>query len=174
MQNVEMWRSAIRPGHPGRVAAPELPLVATQQAQDNARNDQLVGMLNVFRRSGGLARAQEVACRFKGQSASDVSPLAGWIADRQVISLEWQSSIWLPLFQFNPSGMTLRAGLRAVLAELTQTHDDWGVATWFAQHNARLAGCTPAEMLAASASQVLNAAFAERAAAAGQVCGADA
>ena len=167
MQNVELWRSAIRPGNPGRAAAPELPALDTQLAQDCARSNQFLAMLNAFRRSGGLARAQEVSSRFRSQSAGDVSPLAGWIANRQVISLEWQSRIWMPLFQFNPSGMALRTGLSAVLAELKQIHDDWGVATWFSQPNARLAGGTPADMLAASASQVLNAAFAERSAAAG-------
>ena len=167
MQNVEMWRSAIRPGNPGRVAAPELPDLDIQPAQDFARNNQFLAMLNAFRRSGGLARAQEVSCRFRSQSASDVSPLAGWIANRQVISLEWQSKIWMPLFQFNPSALTLRTGLSAVLAELNQIHDDWGVATWFAQPNSRLAGGAPADMLAASASQVLNATFAERSAAPG-------
>lgn len=167
MQNVEMWRSAIRPGHPGRVAAPELPVLEAQLAQDFARNNQFVDMLNAFRRSGGLARAQEVACRFKSENSGNVSPLAGWIDNRQVISLEWQSKIWMPLFQFNPSGTTLRAGLSAVLSELIQVHDDWGVATWFSQPSSRLAGGTPADLLAASASQVLNAAFAERAAAAG-------
>ncbi len=167
MQNVEMWRSAIRPGQPGRASASELPVLDAQLAQDFARNNQFVDMLNAFRRSGGLARAQEVSCRFKSENSGAVSPLAGWIANRQVISLEWQSKIWIPLFQFNPSGMTLRAGLSAVLAELIKVNDDWCVATWFSQPNSRLAGATPADMLAASASQVLNAAFAERSAAAG-------
>jgi hypothetical protein len=93
---------------------------------------------------------------------NDVSPLAGWINNRQVISFEWQAKRWLPLFQFNPVGLSLRTGLKDVLIELLGLCDDWEVATWFARPNPWLAECAPADMLAVAVPQVLNAARAER------------
>jgi hypothetical protein len=162
MQNVEMLNS-VNLLQPLRcVVGPDGQSAANLQAQEYRKNSQFVGMLNAFRRSGGLARAQEVAARFSGQSASDMSPLAGWITKRQVISLEWQSRIWLPLFQFNPTGTTLRPGLSAVLAELVLVYDDWDVASWFAKPNSWLASATPADSMVVATPQVLLAARAER------------
>lgn len=130
--------------------------------QDVQRNNQFIELLNAFRCSGGLARVPEVAARFQLDGSRDVSPLASWINRRQVICIEWQSRQWLPLFQFNPLGLTLRAGLSAVLAELVGIHDDWQLASWFAQPNPWLADGVPADLLALAAPQVLNAAQAER------------
>lgn len=162
MQNVEML-TAVNLHQPLRcIAAPDGQSFVNPEGEEYLKNTQFVGMLNAFRRSGGLARAPEVAARFSRQSASDTSPLAGWIAKRQVISLEWQSRIWLPLFQFNPTGMTLRSGLDAVLAELVLLYDDWEVASWFSQQNPWLASATPADSLAVATTQVLHAARAER------------
>lgn len=162
MQTVEML-TAVNLHQPLRcIAAPDGQSFASPQAEEYLKNNQFVGMLNAFRRSGGLARAPEVAARISRQSVSDMSPLAGWIAKRQVISLEWQSRIWLPLFQFNPTGMTLRSGLGAVLAELVLIYDDWEVASWFSQPNPWLARATPADSLAVATSQVHHAARAER------------
>jgi hypothetical protein len=131
-------------------------------AQENQRNLQFVELLNAFRRSGGLARAPEVAARFHAYGGNDVSPLAGWINKRQVICFEWQTKRWMPLFQFNPVGLSLRAGLNHVLDELLVVCDDWELAIWFAQPNPWLADRTPTDMLAVAAPQVLNAARAER------------
>jgi hypothetical protein len=131
-------------------------------AQENQRNLQFVELLNAFRRSGGLARVPEVAARFRMYDPKDVSPLAGWINNRQVISFEWQAKRWLPLFQFNPVGLSLRAGLQDVLTELLGVCDDWEVSAWFARPNPWLAERAPADMLAVAVPQVLNAARAER------------
>ncbi len=131
-------------------------------AIDQLKNTQFVNLLNAFRRSGGLARVPEVAARFRMYDSNDVSPLAGWINNRQVISFEWQAKRWLPLFQFNPVGLSLRAGLKDVLTELLGVSDDWEVAAWFARPNPWLAERAPADMLAVAVPQVLSAARAER------------
>jgi len=144
----------------GRLAAPEA-RNGKHLAQEMQKNQQFVDLLNAFRRSGGLARMPEVAARFQMHGFNNVSPLAGWINKREVISFEWQSRLWMPLFQFNPMGLTLRAGLSDVLAELPEAYDEWEVANWFAQPNPWLAACAPADMLAVAAAQVRNAARAE-------------
>lgn len=162
MQNAEMLRSVMPAPSAGFFLGPSGQCHASGQVQENQRNTQFVGLLNAFRRSGGLARAPEVAARFKRQGVDDVSQLAAWLVKRQVISVEWQTKIWLPLFQFNPNGMALRTGLSSVLAELVARYDDWDLANWFAQPNVWLADCAPADVLAIAAPQVLNAARATR------------
>ncbi len=126
------------------------------------KNDRFVDLLNAFRPSGGLARVTEVAARFQMHGVQEVSPLAGWISRREVICFEWQSRLWLPLFQFNPVGLTLRAGLGDIVAELPEVYSDWEVATWFAYPNPLLEHRAPADMLAVAAAQVRDAARVER------------
>lgn len=167
MQSPDLLRTALAPRGFDDHAIPVANNAASRLAQDVHRNNQFVDLLNAFRRSGGLARAPEVAGRFQCRGGLEVSPLSGWINKREVICIEWQSRQWLPLFQFNPVGLTLRAGLSTVLAELVGIYDDWQLATWFAQSNPWLADCTPADTLAVAAPQVLNAARAERFVAAG-------
>ena len=136
--------------------------LADHYAQENQLNLHFVELLNAFRRSGGLARVPEVAARFQAYGTDDVSPLMRWVNSRQVISFEWQGKQWMPLFQFNPVGLSLRAGLSNVLDELRGVCDDWELATWFARPNPWLGELIPADMLAVAAPQVLNAARAER------------
>lgn len=167
MQSFDMISSISAQWRPERPGAPDTLGSASQIERDRQKNHQFVDLLNAFRRSGGLARAPEVAARFRSYDVNAVSPLAAWVNKREVISFEWQSKLWLPLFQFNPVGLTLRAGLSSVLVELLGIYDEWDMANWFAQPNPWLADRTPADMLAVAAPQVLNAARADRFVAAG-------
>ena len=135
---------------------------ADSPEQEWQSNRQFIAMLNAYRPSGGLARAQEVTAMFKTHGAGEACILAGWIIRRQVISFEWHAKIWLPLFQFNHLDMTRQPGLAEALSELVVVDDDWEVASWFSRPNPWLVDCTPADSLAAAASEVLNAARAER------------
>jgi hypothetical protein len=140
---------------------------SSRREQQWKLNQQFIAMLDAYRRSGGLARAQELAVTWKSCGERRLSELANWIVKRKVISLEWQSIIWLPLFQFNRVDMTLVPGLEDSLSELVVVRDHWQIANWFSLPNHWLADCTPADMLATAASEVLNAARAERYVAAG-------
>jgi hypothetical protein len=162
MQSAEMLWSVMPPKGVGSLPVSTSQCDASRHAQDSRRNDQFVALLNAFRRSGGLAQAPEVVARFKRQGTIDVSPLASWLLKRQVISVEWQSKIWLPLFQFSPVGMELRPGLDSVLAELVVRYDEWDLADWFAQPNVWLSDSAPADVLAVAAPAVLVAARAAR------------
>ncbi|WP_157979274.1 hypothetical protein [Rhodoferax ferrireducens] len=135
---------------------------ASQWAQESRANHQFVAMLGAYRCSGGLARAQEVLALFKRHCGSDLATLARWIVKGNVISFEWQSELWLPLFQFNRIDMTPQTGLAQVLAELNSVYDAWELADWFSQSNPWLADRTPAETLMLDATAVLHAARAER------------
>jgi hypothetical protein len=137
---------------------------ADRDDEAQQRNRRFVSLLNAFRASGGLARANEVAAQFQRRSEQDISLLGGWLVKRQAIAFEWHSKLWMPLFQFNPSDMSLRAGLADVLAELVVVYNDWDLASWFAQPNPWLSEGLPADALAFAAPQVLWAARAERSA----------
>ena len=135
---------------------------APQWTQEFRADHQFIAMLDSYRSSGGLARAQEVLALLKRHCGSDLSTLARWIVKGNVISFEWQSEVWLPLFQFNRIDMTPQTGLGQVLAELSSIYDAWELANWFSQPNPWLADRTPAETLAGDAIAVLHAARAER------------
>jgi hypothetical protein len=139
---------------------------ADRDDEEQQRNMRFVDLLNAFRDSGGLARANEVAAQFQRRSGQGIPVLGGWLIRRQAIGFEWHSKLWMPLFQFNPSDMTLRAGLADILAELVVVYNDWDVANWFAKPNPWLSEGLPADVLAVAAPQVLWAARAERSAAA--------
>lgn len=162
MQIAVKSRSELSPNNWVTISEPEAQSYASQMELERVRNNQFVDLLNGFRCSGGLARAPEVAARFKRRGVNDYSLLAAWLVKREVISIEWQSKIWMPLFQFHPTGMALRSGLSTVLAELVVVHNDWEVAAWFIQPNPWLANATPADSLVTCAAQVLDAARAER------------
>jgi hypothetical protein len=137
---------------------------ADRHEEEQQRNMRFVNLLNAFRESGGLARANEVASQFQRRSGRDISVLGGWLLKRQAIAFEWHSKLWMPLFQFNPSDMSLRAGLADILAELVVVYNDWDLASWFAKPNPWLSEGRPADVLDVAAPQVLWAARAERSA----------
>ena len=138
---------------PGRVTLPSPP---------GGTDEQFITMLNGYRSSGGLARAPEVASLCQSHNGPSTYTLAQWIFKRSVVNFEWQSNIWLPLFQFRHVDMSRQPGLEESLSELALVYDDWDVARWFSLPNARLAERTPADTLSASLPEVLNAAHAER------------
>lgn len=135
---------------------------ADRDEEGQQRNLRFVNLLNAFRESGGLAQGNEVASQFQRRNAQDISVLGGWLVKRHAIGFEWHSKLWVPLFQFNPSDMSLRAGLADILAELVVVYNDWDLASWFAKPNPWLSEGLPADVLAVAAPQVLCAARAER------------
>ena len=156
---------------PSSVATPVRPVIRRAGAATNflqqrlleCRTDyQFIAMLDAYRGNGGLARAQEVVALFKRCRGADGARLASQIVRRKVICFEWESNLWLPLFQFNRVDMTLRPGLSQVLTELTAVYDPWELALWFAQPNPWLSERTPADMLGSDLCGVLRAARADQ------------
>jgi hypothetical protein len=117
---------------------------------------EFIDLLEAYRGSGGLARAKEVRVQVARQHQASLAMLASWIVRRQVICFVWQTKMWLPLFQFDPSSMTPRTGLRDVLSELAPAYADWELAQWFVRPHPGLANRTPAAALAQSPNAVLN------------------
>ena len=154
METTSVQVRAHAPGTNGYRSAPAHgPLIS--------RDAQFVGLLNAYRPSGGLARAGDVWASIQRHGVS-MNTLARWMAGRELLHFEWQGESWLPLFQFNGSAAQPRAAVGQVLAELADAMPAWRLAQWFVQPNSALAGCCPADVLAADAPAVVQAARADR------------
>ena len=157
------------PTHP-RSVAPLLPTYPytldtdppESLASENAADLQFLELLNAYRAIGGLARASEVFTMFRSRNEPDATSLARAMVKRQIICFDWQSTTWIPLFQFERAGMVLHLELEPVLCELRPVFDAWEIASWFVQENGWLADRAPAELLVCSPAVVLNAARADR------------
>jgi hypothetical protein len=103
-----------------------------------------IALQNAYRVTGGLGNGQDLAARLHMSGEGSSATLARWIGHQQVLSFTWDDEHWLPMFQFDPRDLSLRRGLRQVLAELFDVMDGWEIALWFAQPNDALKGHTPA------------------------------
>jgi len=121
----------------------------------------LVLLLDGYRPSGGLARADEMASVLKPFQPEEFRTIARWIAAKDVVCVYWGSHYWLPLFQFDRTHGAPRTELRNVLAQL-RPFDAWEIAIWFATPSPWLAGELPANLLAFRALEVEEAARATR------------
>ena len=125
----------------------------------DARDVTFIDMLRAFRRSGGLAREEDILER----RASCDGPACMRASDATaLICFEWDNRLWLPWFQFDRASLGLLPGPAIVINELAPVFDGWEMASWFAQPNLWLGDCRPIDLLDASLSLVLGAARADR------------
>jgi hypothetical protein len=133
-----------------------------QRAADVA----FVEMLDAYRSSGGLARESEALERYLACGGS----LCNWRHDvntGRILSFEWDSQGWIPMFQFQRRDMSVKPLVTTVTAELTTVFAGWDLARWFAQPNNWLEECRPVDLLESGSARVLAAARADRYIAAG-------
>jgi hypothetical protein len=136
--------------------------LASTLLHSNENDHTFIGMLDSYRNSGGLARAQEVFMLFKSRSALGAVALAHAMAQRTVLSLEWHADVWVPLFQFELRHMAVKPALAPVLAVLNPMYTPWELAYWCAQPHKLLDCQSPADAPDTDATQVLRAACADR------------
>jgi hypothetical protein len=125
----------------------------------DARDVTFIDMLRAFRRSGGLAREEDILERLV-HGGSTMRARADDAAT--LICFEWDRKLWLPWFQFDRESLDLLPGPESVIKELAPVFDGWEMASWFAQPNLWLANCRPIDLLDASLLPVLGAARADR------------
>jgi hypothetical protein len=123
---------------------------------------QFIALLDAYRPSGGLARAQEMLELFMHRGGPDTATVARWMVRREVLCLDWHAQSWMPVFQFGVANMAPLPQLAPVLAELNPVYPPWALMAWFAQPNPWLEGERPADVLVSDAAGVLNAARADR------------
>lgn len=119
-------------------------------------------LLDAFRSSGGMARADDLATQLRFSSALQHGVLARRIVERAILSVRWNEIFWLPVFQFQRPDLTPYPQMAAIMAELPHSLDDWQKAEWFAQPNGWLNGSAPAAVIPLNANAVLQAARADR------------
>ena len=112
--------------------------------------------------SRGIVTRDALGARLRSVSKRPASLLARWIEHRQVVHFRWRSETWLPLFQFDPLRLEVRAPVASVLGELAGVFDDLELAEWFASSNSWLQGAVPASAIARQPRAVIDAARADR------------
>lgn len=118
--------------------------------------------LAVFRIHGGVAHANDVIYRLRRRCNQPMSRLARWIAEREIISLDFHGEVWLPLFQFDLESGSIRPEADQVIATLTPAFDGWELVSWFVEPNTWLDGEVPVHLILRDAASVLQAARADR------------
>ena len=142
-------------------------VVPTHEQPDKDRRGLLgdhlfVAMRTAFRATGGVARGEDLAGWMAVRQRGDYASLARMIVGNEVFSFEWNDSFWLPMFQFDPVDLSIRAGPRQVVDEFHGNCDGWTLAAWFARPNGWLSDIAPVDLIACDLPAVLNAARADR------------
>jgi hypothetical protein len=146
-----------------RWAASASPVVDRERSTDDAESRRMIIMELAYRQYGGLASADEVVNMLSERHhAQSLSRVARWLVARDVVSFEWKSRTWLPLFQFELHTMALRPEVTLVVRELSGVFDGWELASWFASPNIGLGNMTPVAAITALPAAVCEAARVDR------------
>jgi hypothetical protein len=146
-----------RPPAPGPVVVAPSPIGHLRRAE--AR--QFATMEHAYARRGGLVGGDEAAWLLRRHAGHPISVLARWIVERRVVSFTWESRLLVPMFQFTPCEMSLRAGVSEAARALSGRFDDWTIALWFARPNEWLGERAPLDVVELDPVAVTQAALAE-------------
>lgn len=151
------------------IASPPFPVRSAPPAWGDspAHDADFVNMLDGYRATGGIARAVDIAGSLRHGQDRGLTAVARWIAAGHVVYFQWNGDYWLPVFQFERPGMSLRPGLARVLEELSPVLDPWDLARWFVHPSPWLGGELPVSLMTTRARHVEQAARADRFALAG-------
>ena len=134
----------------------------------NAFNSQsFCAMIDIYKTCGGTARADDLSLLLEQSSKGNFVSVAKRIVSQDILSFEWQSHSWVPMFQFDPQDMSVKQEVRRVAHELNSVLDNWTLALWFTEPNSWLKGRRPVHMVDGQFSEVLGAARADRIVASG-------
>jgi hypothetical protein len=134
------------PALPGEVdpfVVPSMPIAHLRRAEER----QFATMERAYARHGGVVGSDEAAWLLRRHAGQPISVLARWIVERRVVSFTWQARLRVPLFQFTPCEMSLRAGVAEAARALGARSDDWAIALWFAQPNEWLEERAPVDVI---------------------------
>jgi hypothetical protein len=119
-------------------------------------------LADAFRSSGGVIGSDDLTQLLGRRSEQPISLLARWIVDRRVVHFKCNGQLVLPLFQFELPSLNVLPAVAEVIAELGGYFDDGQIAEWFAMPNCWLQGTSPAGMMVAQPTAVLQTARADR------------
>lgn len=124
-------------------------------------------ILDGYQDSGGLASGDDLSRLMRARRQGDLWRVAKLIVAGEIVSLEWDGTFWIPMFQFELHDLSIKPGVQQILAELGMVFDGWAIALWFIRARAGLADRRPVDLLASDLPAVLAAARADRFDAAG-------
>ena len=130
--------------------------------EEPAQSAASIHVAGALRGRGGMLTADEVAWRMRPHHDQPISQLARWIVTRAIVVVPSGSCTLVPMFQFEPTRMTLRVEVSAALAELVPVFDDLEVVSWFVEPNRWLGGLAPIESLGQGRVAMLQAARTDR------------
>jgi len=128
---------------------------------------QLAALMANLQASGGVMGGDAVVTLLREHREQSISWLARSVVRREIVHVSWREQLFVPMFQFDRNGMKVHEVVRDVLATLTPVLDDWALATWFAEPNARLRNRRPADIVGPEPQAVREAARLVRRTAAG-------
>jgi hypothetical protein len=120
-----------------------------------------------YRPSGGIARGDDVGRMLADHGPATFISMARLLEDEAIFGFNWNASLWIPMFQFELSDLSLKVEPGRVRAELGEEFDGWTVSAWFVEPNAWLARRRPIDLLESDIEAVLLAARADLFVAAG-------
>lgn len=145
----------------GVVARGAQPSSAAAQALTVGR-ERFEGLQQACREHGGLARADDLNRLLEDYRLGDFVSLARQLGSGELICLNWRQTIWVPMFQFDLRDLSVKPGLRAVLAALAPVFDAWEATEWFIRPSEWLEGRCPCDRFQHHLPEVLMAARTDR------------
>jgi Protein of unknown function (DUF2384) len=135
---------------------------ADERSDATPREQEFEAMREAFRPSGGMMQADDLARLLQEQRHGQSASLAALIGCAEVFAFTWASRLWVPMFQFDLSDLSVKWAPRCVRTELDLADDPWAVAQWFSQPNSWIGNRRPLDLIDTDVREVLNAARADR------------
>lgn len=121
-----------------------------------------VALLSAYRPTGGAVRGDDLSRYLRSEEPGHLTNLARRLVSGAILSFSWRQTLWVPLFQFEASGSTVRPSVARVMDELEGAFDSWEMSVWFVQPNSSLNELRPLELLGKHDAEVLEAARVDR------------
>lgn len=175
MQNVPASPEVIQPGDISD-SAPVLPAAASARTSQRWFTAQttdcpigaapsssgFLAMLTAFSASGGTSRGDTLAAVLKQHRSQENASLARLMVTGRVFCFPWRSSLWVPMFQFDLTDLSVKDSARQVRSILEPAFKEWALAAWFARPHPLLHGQLPANVVDTQFDAVCSAADWER------------
>ncbi len=123
---------------------------------------EFVSLCESCRSSGGIVGGDDLARLLEDRHIGDFVSLGRCIASGEIFGFEWRGSTWIPMFQFEPTDLSIRSALVPVISAFGRARDGWELAEWFTRPNDLLNKLRPVDVLDSNPFAVLNAARADR------------
>lgn len=124
-------------------------------------NLRFLRLLRQCRPFGGLLRdCDALGLADVGKGA--LSDLARGVVRRDLLSVQWDGTVWLPVFQFDWPELKARSDLIPLIKELRTTLNDWELTQWFVSPHSLLGELAPLDALREGLRAVYDAAVSDR------------